>query len=86
MLVALLKVMELTCLEKLVPSAEISPGTWLGLGQENEAGFAVGPAAPLVPDQDMSRCHSATTISWWAPPCPGAEGRRCYWGLEQHKR
>ncbi|CAN8185101.1 unnamed protein product [Coccothraustes coccothraustes] len=35
-LVALLKVMELTCLEKLVPSAEISPWTWLGL--ENEAG------------------------------------------------
>lgn len=30
--------MELTCLEKLVPSAEISPGTWLGLGKENEAG------------------------------------------------
>lgn len=46
MLVALLKVMELTCLEKLVPSAEISPGAWLGLGQEKEAGFAVGSAVP----------------------------------------
>lgn len=43
-LVALLKVMELTCLEKLVPSAGISPWTWLGL--ENEAGFAEGSAVP----------------------------------------
>lgn len=61
MLVALLKVMELTCLEKLVPSAEISPGTWLGLGQENEAGFAVGLNGTW---QDMSKCHTVTTISY----------------------
>lgn len=75
MLVALLKVMELTCLEKLVPSAEESPGTWLGLGKENEAGFVVGSAVPSSltgtwPGRvQVSQCHHhqlvGTAVSWW---------------------
>lgn len=74
MLVALLKVMELTCPEKLEPSAEISPGTWLGLGQQKEAGFVVGSAIPSSltgtwPGHvQASLCHHhqlvGTAVSW----------------------
>lgn len=100
-LVALLKAMELTCPEKLtcsepVPppvypkmaSAETSPRSWLGLGQEDKASFAVGSAIPSSHIGTQPGHAQAPGQPWCYLQCgpPGTGGsRRCYWAPGQHK-